>query len=184
MNCEDFDMLMADALGDELSPDDRPSFEAHLASCDRCRGEYESASDVIASLRSIPGPERVVVRREGDRLIIQDRVVHVSSTAIQEAKTLRQRSARWSPFARPTVGGVMRYAASLLLAFTSGYGLHAGLIVFGSPDGGVVTTIVADGSAHAIESASLEGAMRKTHTRKPTRSGLAKCLIAMSPTKR
>jgi anti-sigma factor RsiW len=39
MNCEEFEMLMADALGDELSPNDRPVFEAHLAECDCCRQE-------------------------------------------------------------------------------------------------------------------------------------------------
>ncbi len=180
MNCEDFDMLMADALGDELSPDDRPDFETHLASCDRCREEYASASDVIASLRSIPGPERVVVRREGDRLIIQDGVEPASSTAIHDETTLRHGSARWRSSTNPTFGSLMRYAASLLIAFTGGYGLHAGLIVFGSPDSTASTTVVVDSPSTGAELASLEGAIRETHTRKPTRSGLATCLIAMS----
>ena len=47
MDCQAFEMMMAEALGDELSPEDRPAFEAHLASCDRCRREYESACATV-----------------------------------------------------------------------------------------------------------------------------------------
>ena len=67
MNCEDVEMLLADALGDELADADRAAFEAHLAECERCRREYETTRAAVQSMRALPGPQRVTVRREGDR---------------------------------------------------------------------------------------------------------------------
>ena len=71
-DCEDFEMLTADALGNELSEADRPAFEAHLAQCEKCRREYETASRTVSMMRALPGPTRVTIRREGDRLVIDD----------------------------------------------------------------------------------------------------------------
>ena len=70
MNCENFQTLLADALGGELSDADRPNFEAHIASCSQCRREYESMSGALHSLQSLPEPQPLSVRRIGDSLIL------------------------------------------------------------------------------------------------------------------
>ena len=59
MNCERFESLLADALGDELSAANRPAFEEHLRACERCRREYESSSAALSALRSLPAPSLV-----------------------------------------------------------------------------------------------------------------------------
>lgn len=186
MTCEDFEMLMADALGGELSPTDRPLFEAHLAECEDCRLEYESASKTVSTMRELPGPARVDIRREGDRLVI-DKV---------PAGVLR--SPWWSS------GGVLRYAASILIAFTAGYALHAGLLLtgdtphiqvadengqYGIQESGTIDTeiqnaVAADASKPPTASpTNLQRALVNTHARNPHRSDLAKCLIAMANAK-
>ncbi len=69
MKCEDVEMLMADALGDELSSDDRSVFEFHLAECDRCRQEYETALRAVDTMRLLPGPRPLrtgSIHRRGD----------------------------------------------------------------------------------------------------------------------
>ncbi len=203
MTCEDFEMLMADALGGELSPADRPVFEAHLAECEDCRREYESASKTVSTMRELPGPERLTIRREGDRLVIDK----------APARVLR--SPWWSR------GGVLRYAASILIAFTAGYALHAGLLLtgdtpsiqvaetdgqsgtkepgttetatiqvadtsreHGTTEPGIVDTGAVDaGTSPAASPTNLQRALVNTHARNPSRSGLAKCLIAMANAK-
>jgi hypothetical protein len=180
--CEDFEGLMADALGDELAPADRSAFEAHLAQCAQCRQEYESLRQTVGTMRDLPGPTRVSVRREGSRLVIDEK----------EAAAPRRR-VWW-------VGSPLRYAASILIAFTAGYALHAGLVL--TADKGPVQLAVTDGdegttgpgtadrdgagpaTPRAVPSPStLERALLNTHARQPSRSGLAKCLIAMANAK-
>lgn len=161
MNCEDFEPLLADALGDELSDADRAAFDAHLAECGRCRREYETTRAAVESLRALPGPRRVMVRREGDRLVIRG----VSPGG--------PRVPRW------LTGAAFRYAASVLIAFAGGYALHAGLMIaeFGSSSGDrgrapVVAPTPAPGD-------SFQEALLSVHERNPHFSDLAKCLIAM-----
>ena len=166
MNCEDFELLLAEALGDELAPGDRPRFEAHLAKCDKCRLEYETASATVATIRELPGPTGVTVRREGARLVIQDRPQRASFTA------------RW------VSSGVLRYAASILIAFAAGYGLHAGTSAPGTARPEDRTVQVDHGEADRGSAGNLQRALVSTHVRNPKRSDLAKCLIAMAKTKR
>ena len=104
MKCQDFETLMADALGNELAPADQPIFEEHLAQCDACRHEYATACETLATMRRLPGPEPVTLHDNGARLGIED------------APTGTRRPLR----------GAFRYAASGLIAFTAGYALHAG----------------------------------------------------------
>lgn len=187
MTCEDFDILMADALGDELSDADRPAFEAHLAECEKCRREYETASRAVVTMRELPGPERITVRREGNRLVIEDK----RAAARAAGFSLRGREpgaplSRWFGYPRglkPAArrfGGVFRYAASILIAFTAGYALHAGLML---TDVGRPVVHVAqpdDVSTEAASVGNLQQALVNAHVRKPARSDLAKCLIAMA----
>ncbi len=181
MNCVDLEPLMADALGDELSPGDRRVFEAHLGKCTRCRQEYATARRAVAMMRQLPGPMRVSARREGDRLVIEDKPVAGSMGH-------RLRSA-----ARAS-GGLFRYAAIVLIAFTAGYALHAGAVsrqpsavshqssAFNtrpSTFGDRQSIFDNDGSYHTVR-----GALVSAHIRNPGRSDLAKCLIAVARTKR
>ncbi len=166
MNCEDFEMLLAEALGDELAPGDRPRFEAHLAKCAKCRLEYETASATVATIRELPSPTGVTVRREGARLVIQDQPQRASFTA------------RW------VSSGVLRFAASILIAFAAGYGLHAGTSATGAARLEDRAVQVDDGEADRGSAGNLQRALVSTHVRNPKRSDLAKCLIAMANTKR
>ncbi len=165
MNCKDFEMLMADALGDELAAADRPTFDAHLAECDTCRHDYETARKAIAEMRTLPGPERVTVRREGDRLVIQG------------APAGPPRKRWW------LTSGVFRYAAGLLIAFTAGYGLHAGLMVRELVRPGTAGSGGAPAPVISARDDNLQAALVSAHQKNPTRSDLAKCLIAMFPAK-
>jgi len=175
MSCEEFESLLADALGDELSPEDRPRFEEHLASCTRCRREYETSREAVTNMRDLPGPQRVSVRREGDRLVIQDAVD--SNAGPRGLPTSRVRvppAAQWR-------SGIYRYAASVLIAFTAGYIAHAALGVQEA-----VTPIhpkiveLPPEQIEVDEPQSLQGAIASTYTRSRGRSDLAKALIAMA----
>ncbi|MCG8405266.1 MAG: zf-HC2 domain-containing protein [Phycisphaerales bacterium] len=107
MNCQEFETLLSDALGGELAERDRPVFETHLAECERCRLEYETSRAAVQSMRELPGPARVAVSREGDRLVIGP----VSQSGAQLRQSFTQ--------------NLLRYAASVLIAFAAGYLVHA-----------------------------------------------------------
>ena len=57
MKCDDFELMLADALGGELSEADRPAFEGHLAECAACRRDYESALATVSRLRNLPAAD-------------------------------------------------------------------------------------------------------------------------------
>lgn len=187
MTCEDFEILMADALGNELSDADRPAFEAHLAGCEKCRREYETASRAVVTMRELPGPERITVRREGNRLVIEDKrsAARAAGFSLREGEPGAPLS-RWFGYPRGLksaarrFGGVFRYAASILIAFTAGYALHAGLML--SDIGGPPAPIAQEGydRARVAPASNLQQALVNAHVRKPARSDLAKCLIAMA----
>lgn len=159
MNCEDFQMLLADALGGELSNADRSGFDAHVAQCARCRAEYESMSGAVRSLQSLPEPQPVRVRRVGDRLIL--------------GEPSRDSMTSFSY-------GLLRYAAGLVIAFTAGYALRAALTTpDAAPRDGMVQ-VAAAGSKRDTLQLAIAGA----HLRNPARSDLAKCLSAMYDTRR
>lgn len=163
MSCADTELLMADAWGGELSEADRPVFEAHLATCARCRREYRSGLAAVATMRTLPGPEPVTVQREGDRLVIYG--------------GSPRRSAPWGR-------GVLRYAAGLLIAFVAGYGFHGGLPAMDAGRSVDEAQPAIRAVGESTSGGSLEGALVRTHARRPSRSGLAKCLIAMSAARR
>lgn len=92
--CETYEPMIADALGGELSANDRPAFDAHLSACDRCRRDYESSANTLRNLRSnlsVPQPSRMTA-------------------------TVLQRTS-----ARDSRNTILRYAAAIALAFTAGY---------------------------------------------------------------
>jgi len=159
MNCEDFQMLLADALGGELPDAQRPDFDTHIARCSKCRREYESMCGAVRSLQSLPEPQPVNVRRVGGRLILSE-----SSRGTMTSLSF----------------GLLRYAAGLMIAFTAGYALRAVLAPPGAlPSSGVVQ--VADAG---LKRDTLQLAIAGAHLRNPGRSDLAKCLSAMYVTRR
>ena len=106
MKCEEFETLMADALGGELSAVDASAFEQHITKCKKCRAEYESLTQSLQTLRSLPGPAHVTVARMGDRLVISP------ESGVPGARLHR--------LALTT----LRYAATILIAFVAGYIWH------------------------------------------------------------
>ncbi len=158
MNCDDFQMVMADALGGELSESQRPAFEAHLAECPTCRGEYESLCGSVRNLKLLPEPQPVSVRRVGGRLILGEAAYG---------------SAGFS-------NRLLRYAAGLLIAFTAGYGLHAALTPSHVAPRQAVVQVAQAGSKRDTLQVAIAGA----HLRNPSRSDLAKALSAMYGTRR
>ena len=110
MKCAEFENLLPDALGDELSDGDRFQFEAHAAACAKCGREYESLRATVMDSRSLPAPSRIRVERIGERLIIA------------------QAGARWRGPEHAWSGALLRYAASVLIAFVAGYAAHSALI--------------------------------------------------------
>jgi len=170
MNREEFELLMADALGGELSSEDRAAFDAALAEHADWKQEYETAQHTLECLAELGAPRRVVARREGDALVIEP----TAGTARAAAP-------------RPMRGG-WRYAAAVLIAFTAGYALHAAMILQEGvrPQETIVKNVTPQetGDVHATPTAgntqSFEKALLSTHARKPSRSNLATCFIALA----
>lgn len=163
MNCEDFEMLMADALGDELAESDRVQFEAHLAACETCRRECESLKRTVDATRTLAGPRKVRVQRDGDRLVIQP-------------EDTPARSVLHGPVSAVWRGGrLLRFAASVLIAFTAGYAVHAGLMM--TDDATREPQIV---QVDRASPPSVRGSLVSAHARNPSRSGLANCLATIA----
>ena len=176
MTCEDLEMLMADAAAGELSEADRPTFEAHLAECAKCRLELDSLQRSLEQMRLLPSPSKA-----GD---IPDRRAKMifappsAATGRWADRSIEKPSSHpGSPRGlRPLGGGktalrLFRYAASVLLAFAAGYGVHAGLMMGGSGSG--------EHRVGQIETVTLTQALVSTHRQNPSRSDLANCLAAM-----
>lgn len=163
MNCEDFEMVMADALGDELAEGDRDAFQAHLAACESCRREYESLRRGVDATRTLAGPRRVRVQRDGDRLVI-----HPEDTPAQSVSHGPKREAIQGR-------GLLRFAASILIAFTAGYAAHAGLMLADDARQESPVTKIEN-----VAPPSVRGSLVSAHTRNPSRSGLAKCLATIT----
>jgi anti-sigma factor RsiW len=162
MNCEDCELFMADAIGEELDPSQRASFSAHLAQCPKCREEYESAMRAVKTMRELPGPRHVAVRREGDRLVILGR------------------SAAPFRLGRLFSGGVFRYAASVLIAFAAGYALHAGWMATEPPRRVEMPPAETSEQEERVPGSDLQGALAYAHNRSPSSSHLAKALMAVA----
>lgn len=180
MNCEQFESLLADALGEELSPANRPAFEEHLRACERCRGEYESSSAALSAMRSLSGPSMVSMDVGENHGVPFARVAWTT----QKRVTLRWPAA-------------LRYAAAIVIAFGAGYLYRAEQpLLTATPDVGPTATVGAI-DVHGVLGApsdrellahasprSFEAAFAGAHLQNPSRSDLAKCMIAMFATPR
>ena len=167
MNCKDFEMLLADAWGDELTAADKAEFEAHLAECEACRREYETGRKALDAMRSLADPREVEIERRGPTLILHD----------PTAPPRRRR--------RLFGGHLFRYAASILIAFAAGYALHSGMMLAELGKGDTIIArqdheaadeyAGAEGASPA-EGRSLQNALLTAHLRNPRRTTLAKCM--------
>jgi anti-sigma factor RsiW len=152
MKCEDFETLLADALGEELSLQDRGELERHLAECAACRGEYQSLRATVSAAQSLPPPMRITVERIGDRLILSESPIDRRAYAPSWFLT------------------ALRYAASILLAFWAGYALH------GASSRGGQDQVARDGGS---QGRTVQVAFADAHLRKPQSSDLAKGMMAV-----
>lgn len=161
MTCREFEPLMADALGGELSGQDKQVFDAHLTECESCRAEFEAGVAVLDRLRSLPAP---------DETIVSLRNAPPGTTRLRDGKL----------FMTPRIVPLMRYAASILIAFAAGYGANG--LLSRSGMAGVSkearrTSLVVDTPRPIPE--SLQRKLAEVHARGPKRSDLAKCAIAL-----
>jgi anti-sigma factor RsiW len=179
MNCERFESLLADALGEELSAANRPAFEEHVRACERCRREYESASAALAAMRSLPAPPvaTVGVAKNGN-----------AQAGFGRSAT-KPYVLRWS--------ALLRYAAAIVIAFGAGYLYRAEQPLLTATPGVGPAATVGSIDVHGVRGApsnrellahasprSFEAALAGAHLQNPSRSDLAKCMIAMFATPR
>lgn len=165
MNCERFMDLLAEALGDELPPTLQTEFDTHVASCARCRPEYQSMQDTMSTLRQLPPAPEVSIRR------LDDSLVFGRLTDFRRATRLR-------------LGVMLRYAAIILLAFFAGLASRSGSGVapMDRPGGG-------DGPgwtqpAHGDADGTVRMALVSAHRQNPSSTRLTKLLVALySPAK-
>mgnify|MGYP001570971063 FL=1 len=95
MKCDDFEMLMADALGAELAEADQSAFEGHLVVCAKCRDEYRRGLATLGAMRSLPAGGGIQAGIRDDVLGRRPRRIHLASR-------------RWA---------AIRFAAGLFVAF-------------------------------------------------------------------
>ncbi len=178
MNCEQFENLLADALGDELSAANRPAFEEHLQACERCRREYESTSAALSAMRALTAPPVAALNERADGNLRAD----------QAENGARRFSVPWP--------ALMRYAAAILIAFAAGY-LYRQEPTPSATTPSVKPTLqanardepvaisVTDLNGRIVHASprSFEAALAGAHLRNPAQSDLAKCMIAMFATR-
>lgn len=152
MKCEQFETLLADALGDELSDADRPRFEGHLAVCQTCREEYRSTASAVARMRSLPGCDRV-----------------------SEALDREAAGSRTLPLRPSRAASLLRYAAAVMVAFGAGYAFRGSMTTSATAHVGPPRLVQTAAGSQRTFGRALLGA----HREQPRKSGLAKCMIAM-----
>ena len=165
MNCERFMGHIAEALGDELSSTMQTEFDTHVASCTKCRGEYQSMRDTLSTLRQLPPAPEVSIRRLDDSLVLG------RSTDLRRS-------------AGPHLGAMLRYAAIILLAFSVGFATRGG------SGAGPGVPHVEEGVSAPAQPPRVDGdgtfrtALAGAHRQNPSSTRLTKLLVALySPAK-
>ena len=165
MNCERFMDQLADALGNELPPTVQTEFDTHVASCASCRREYQSMQDTMSTLRQLPPAPEVSIRRLDGSLVFG-------------------RSTDLRRLARFRLGGMFRYAAVILLAFSAGFATRGG------PDVAPGVPHVRDERSAPVQPPRVDGddtirtALAGAHRQNPSSTRLTKLLVALySPAK-
>lgn len=162
MTCEEFQELLADRLGNEPVSTNQVEFDRHAAACVTCRRDFESARSALEAMRSLSVPPSVSVRREESRLIFESQAQGGSRSAWRRHRT-------W-----------LGQAAGLFIAFVAGYGLHGwARSDAGGERRGPVVIRTKPFDILGKTDGSFDRALAEAHSRKPSRSGLAKCMIAL-----
>lgn len=151
MNCEQSRNLFTGALYGELGGDSGKLFQAHLDSCDTCRGEFLGLRETLSMMdrrtRVEPAPREW--KEFGDRL--EGAIAPETAQPRRAKSSTRPSILRWVPAYRPAWGyGI---AAVFLLAV----GFYAGRTLFnGTPPADTRTEMVIPGSGggNADEAAS------------------------------
>lgn len=163
MSCADFELLMAEALGDEIGAADRARLDAHLRDCAACREAFAEAGEAVGLLRRLPGAE--------------DDLLAARTAAGQE---------RWTSKGPGASGGrrwllpMLRYAAVVAAAFAAGYAWSDR-----HPQQAATSLEVPDLSEAELQedpaqhATSFESALARAYRRKPGGSDLAKCMSAL-----
>ena len=164
MNCERFVELLADALGNELPSTTQTDFDTHLASCAKCRREYQSMQDTVSTLRQLPPAPQVAIERLNDTLVL--------GRPMDLRRSITQR-----------LSGLLRYAAVILLAFSAGFASRSGSAIAPTDRPGA-----GDGSrwmqpAEGDADGTVRMALVTAHRQRPGSTKLTKLLVALhSPT--
>jgi len=162
MTCKDIEMLMADALGGELTSQDQAKFAEHVAHCAACRVQYEAGRLTIERMRSLPAAPEA-----------EARPLMKTRAAVSQG-----RQSRWI-----LTPALLRYAAVILLGFTAGYvskakyGEHqstprVAVVPDHQADPGRATPTVQAGG-------SFESALTNAYRRRPAGSDLAKAMSVL-----
>jgi anti-sigma factor RsiW len=106
MICDRARSLFGACWDDELTQAERDGLEGHLASCPRCRTEYDEFSRVLEWTASLP---RIDASGE-----LADRVLARTRVATTAPDILREPRARWVPVAAAAAGAVLVVALVLV----------------------------------------------------------------------
>jgi anti-sigma factor RsiW len=186
MKCDDFEVMLAEALGGELSDADRPLFERHLAGCAVCRSDYESGLATVARLRGLPAADAERALVDAARMA-EEAAGSPGSFAHQVALTPDP-----SPKGRGGVGprpipmprkrwgfAGLRYAASVVIAFSAGYAVNGLGGTKGAGEGSMQPAMFESPAKEQLASATFGAAYAETYQRQPSRSELSRCLTAV-----
>ena len=106
MICDRARHLFGACWDDELTQAERDGLEGHLASCPRCRMEYDEFSRALELTASLPR-----IEASAD---FMDRVLVRSRRATTAPDVLREAGPRWVPLAAAAAGAVLVVAALLV----------------------------------------------------------------------
>lgn len=166
MNDPAFDALLADAVGGELTDTDRIRFEQILQSSPELRRDYATALAAVEALNKLPGPKAMTL----DQALVSHREFGIATRP-----TSRNTRAR-------TPWRFFRFAASLLIAFSGGYALHAYVMTGTVPSAQPPTFETSGGQTPPAQThTTLERAMADAYRRHPRRHALARCMSTIMP---
>ena len=106
MICDRARHLFGACWDDELTQAERDGLEGHLASCPRCRTEYDEFSRALELTASLPR-----IEASAD---LMDRVLAGARHATTAPDIVREAGVRWAPVAVAAAGAVLVVAAVLI----------------------------------------------------------------------
>jgi len=183
MTDQAFESLLANAVGGELTGPDKIRFEQLIEQSPELRREYESALATVAALKRLPGPTALHTEEAESVLAKIRESQHVdANTRIDPRtrigpKTHIDPRTEWHPKSQ---WSIFRYAASVLIAFACGYGMHAYLMMQVARPASAPTVLASAGPGSAVaKSTTLEAAIVDVYRSRPRQPALVTCMAAM-----